>query len=206
MPDALVCFACVRVSGSFCVVSFVYRCTTTRLNKRRHDLTGVGLDDSTEGRNGSGDGLLAEKSKDPQHRKTAVVDLDQQTPLLLLVGALGGELEGIEQIERGGLAVGDVLEGRVLAGLSPLGVVRPVVVVAELGVPLQEPDKGDDLYLGGDREGVPLLGGGKIGGGVGESPEGEAPGKDKVGLDAVPDKGGHCDAAVPGEDGTERIE
>ena len=66
----------------------------------------------------------------------------------------------------------------------------------QLGVQLQEPDEEHDLELDRQGEGVPLVGGGEGRRGEGLPGEGVGPGEDEVGLDAVPDEGGHGHAAV----------
>lgn len=163
--------------------------------KGRHDLSGVWLNNTGKDWDGSGYGLLREEAKDAKHGQSPVVDfLDESLGLVFLRSVLG-DLEGIVQVERD--IVRDVVKGRVLAGLSTLGVVGSVAIVAQLRVPLEETDKSDDLDLGGHGKGIPLFGRGQIDAWWGVSSKG-GPREDKVGLDDVSNKGGHSDAAVPG--------
>ena len=57
----------------------------------------------------------------------------------------------------------NIVESGVSTWLSSLGVVDLTTVVVKFRVPFQETDKEDDLDLGGERKGIPLLGRRKVG-------------------------------------------
>ena len=132
------------------------------------------------------------------YSKTAIVDLHQQTTLLLLGRHLLGEAESIVQVQDEVHIVTEVLEGRVVAGTSAPHVVLPGVVAAAAAlVPqLQQADDENDLPARGAGQGIPLRLGAEVRAREGIAGEGVRPGEDEVGLDAVSDERGHGDAAV----------
>ena len=165
-------------------------------------VSAVWLDDFTEQRDGSGDGLLQQKSENTKHGQSTVVDfLDESSGLVLLTSVLA-EVEWIIKVEGDG--VGDrrseLGEGTGLSALHVVGLVDIRVRDArgQLAVDLQEPDDGDDLVLRFDRKGGPLLGRGQFGAGEWGSIQFHGPRPMEVGLNAVSNKGGHRNTSVPG--------
>jgi hypothetical protein len=117
-------------------------------HERGHDLTIIRLNNSTEDRDGSGDGLFAQESEDTKLSKTAVVDLGTEAGLLLISAHVLAELEGIEKVEGDGM-------GNSIRATDEVGVVTGpstshVVLVGgsgELTPELKETDEREDLPL-----------------------------------------------------------
>mmetsp|Transcript_27089 Transcript_27089/g.64496 ORF Transcript_27089/g.64496 Transcript_27089/m.64496 type:complete len:245 (+) Transcript_27089:200-934(+) len=129
-----------------------YICRSVVHLEGHHDLAGVRQDEAVEEGHGAGHLLRGEESHDADHGEAAVVDLHQQTLLLLLGRHVLGEAGGV--VERGDLVQRDVLEVGEVARAAALH----VMLAAELTPPLEEADKGDDLALALKGHGVPLLG------------------------------------------------
>ena len=154
---------------------------------------------TVEERNGSWDSLGAKEAKDTKLCKTSIVDLSPQSLLLGLFGHALVESKGVVKALEGN-GVGDGIEGGVLARDASLGVVSKTRLNSATGgqfaVKFKETNEENDLNTGGEGEGIPLLGGRKVGGGEGSAVHGHGPGEVDVGLHAVADEGGHGDTAV----------
>merc|ERR1719282_1790777 len=120
----------------------------------RHDISVVGNRDIVQRGDASRDRISRQEPEDTKHGKSAIVDLHQEALVLLLLGHLLGEAEGVVQVQHPVDVVAEVLEGRVVARTAPPHVVLPLRVAAAALVPeLEEPDHGDDLPAGRAREG-----------------------------------------------------
>ena len=154
---------------------------------------------TVEERNGSWDSLGAKEAKDTKLCKTSIVDLGPQSLLLGLLGHALVESKGVVKALEGD-GVGDGIESGVLARDASLGVVSKTRLHSATGgqfaVKFKEANEENDLNAGGEGEGIPLLGGRKVGGGEGSAVHGHGPGEVDVGLHAVADEGGHGDTAV----------
>jgi len=95
-----------------------------------HDIAVVVRDDPLEGGYGSLDRPLRDEAEDPEHGEAAVVDLHDESLLLLLGGHLGAT-EGLVKVER---TTRDVLgvEGGEVSDLTPAHVVRSGLALAPL--------------------------------------------------------------------------
>merc|ERR1719378_1012551 len=140
-----------------------------------------------------------DEAEDAEHREAAVVHLGEQRLLLALGRELGGEAEGVPQVERHRVRE-LVLERREVARLAAAHVVLLAVGAereARLREELEEADRAEDLELGRRRERVPLVGRAARRRDVGERDDGRVGVKveeralqvpreaDAVGLDAV---------------------
>merc|ERR1719158_1641769 len=114
--------------------------------ERRHDVSIVGNRDIVQRGDASRDRVGRQEPEDTKHGKPAIVDLHQEALVLLLLGHLLGEAEGVVQVQHPVDVVAEALEGRVVARASAPHVVLPLRVAAAALVPeLEEPDHGDDL-------------------------------------------------------------
>ena len=163
--------------------------------ERDHRVSAVRGGNTAEKRNTAGDLVGRKEGKDSKHGKTSVVDLGHKAAGLGLLRHVLAEAKGIVQVQDGVDTVTELGERRVLAGLAALGVVGKLTASA-LVPKLEHGNDKEDLPLGADRDGVPLGLGGEVSRGVGSSGKGLGPREDKVGLDAVSDKGSHGDTAV----------
>mmetsp|Transcript_17436 Transcript_17436/g.48326 ORF Transcript_17436/g.48326 Transcript_17436/m.48326 type:complete len:270 (+) Transcript_17436:150-959(+) len=163
-----------------------------------HDLSCVWLDNAVQKWHRSWDGLLAQESEDTQHGEASVVGLGNQSALLLLLGLVLRKVEWIVQVEWD--LVWDGVEGWEGTWLAALGVVELSAVAAlvggQLGVPFQESDEGDDLDLGGEWKGIPLLWWREVGAWHGDAARGQWPWEDEVGLHAVSNECCHGNTSV----------
>merc|ERR1719387_3404400 len=97
---------------------------------------------------------LREDRHDAEHRRAAVVDLDEAAARLLLLRLLREDVERLVEVEEDLRAV--ALDRRVVARLAARGrVVRHVA--GDLAVRLEHADEGEDLELADHRDVVPLL-------------------------------------------------
>mmetsp|Transcript_28060 Transcript_28060/g.64237 ORF Transcript_28060/g.64237 Transcript_28060/m.64237 type:complete len:231 (-) Transcript_28060:159-851(-) len=163
------------------------------IDKRRHGLSIIMLDDAGKSWHRSRGGLFRKETKNTDHGKTAVVDLRDKPGLLLLLRHIFGKSKGIVEVERHivrhalrPLEVGEV------AGFAA----RHVVLSSELAPPFEEEDDAEDLGLSVIGDGVPE--GGRVGDvGEGGSVELHGPGEvDAVGGGYVANEGEHGDAAM----------
>merc|ERR1719183_133778 len=127
----------------------------------RHDLASVRLHANTvEARDDEALGR-GDEAEDADHGEPAVVDLGEERLLLTLGGHLGGEAEGIPQVERHRVREA-ALEGREIAGLAAAHVVLLAIELeggGSLGPHLEEADHAENLELGrgGERGYFPSL-------------------------------------------------
>ena len=166
-----------------------------------NQVTAVWLDNTTEQRNGSGDGLLQQKSENTQHGQSSVVDFDDKSSGLGVLASVLAESERIVKVERNSVGDGGS-ELRELTWLSSSHVVINLDVGVrdargKLAVDLQESNDGDDLVLGFDGKGSPLFRRRKIRARPWGSVELHGPREVEVGLDAVSNEGGHGNTSVP---------
>jgi len=71
------------------------------LGEGGHHLTRVGGDQTRQGGDGAGDGRLAQEADDADLRQAAVVDLDEASPGLSLLGPVLGLAKGVWIRNRG---------------------------------------------------------------------------------------------------------
>jgi len=123
---------------------------------RRHALAAVRRNLSRQSWDGAWHLGLRDEGHDAKLRETAVVELDQQTALLLLGGLVLREAKGVEEVEgRVANLRADRREGRERARLATLHV---VLVHCALAPELEESDEEENLPLGVGGKGIPLGG------------------------------------------------
>jgi hypothetical protein len=165
-----------------------------------NQVTSVGLDNSTQGRDTSGHGLFAQETEKTKHGQSSIVNFRLQSLSLGSLGLVLGQTKGVKQIERNGVGNGSSEFGE-LSWLSSLHVVRNGEFRVRkrrghLGVNFQESNEGKDLVLGFDGKGSPLFRRRKISGRPCGAVHLHGPGPDEVGLDAVPDEREHGNTSV----------
>mmetsp|Transcript_16187 Transcript_16187/g.25260 ORF Transcript_16187/g.25260 Transcript_16187/m.25260 type:complete len:257 (-) Transcript_16187:29-799(-) len=163
--------------------------------ERNHGVSRIGDGDSTKGGNRSRDGISAQEAEDSELCQTSVVDLLDETSLLLLSAHVLVEAEGVEEVEHEVHVITEEVERRVLSGLTSGHVVGHLSATA-LVPKLEHGDDEEDLPLGANRDGIPLLLRAEVRAGVGGTGEGLGPGEDNVGLDNVPNEGSHGNTSV----------
>lgn len=146
----------------------------------------VALYNVRQHRDGSRNSLCCDKSENTNHCQSAVVDLDLESSGLGFLALVLGESKRIEEVKR----------DRVGNTVLQWGESTNLVGLVDVGVPLEESNKSNDLGLGREGEGVPLGRRGEIRGRHHVSLGGECPGEDKVALDNVSNKGGHGNTSV----------
>jgi len=163
-------------------------------------VTVVGLDDFSEQRDGSGDGLLQQESENTKHRQSTVVDFRDESSGLVLLTSVLAEVEGIVKLEGDG--VGDCRsefwEGTGFSASHVMGLVDIWVrhTGGQFAVDLQESDDSDDLVLRFDWKGGPLLRRGQFRAWEWASIESHGPRPVEVGLNAVSNEGSHGNTSV----------
>lgn len=157
-----------------------------------HWFTGVWSDKSLKKRNRSLNLLLGKESDDSDLCQSAIVQLRDESLLLLLCTGVGRETKGVEKaVERHG--VGDQIGLREFGELS-WDTTTHVVCSGGLTEEFQESNEKDDLPLGGLWHGIPLFGRGKTI--EGDIASNGWPGEKEVGLDTVSNEGSHGNTSV----------
>ena len=105
------------------------------------------------------------------------------------------ETERVEEVEHEVHVLAEEVERRVLSGLTSSHVVRHLSATA-LVPEFEHGDDEEDLPLGANRDGIPLLLRAEVRAGVGGTGHGLGPREDNVGLDDVSDEGSHGNTAV----------
>mmetsp|Transcript_10485 Transcript_10485/g.15873 ORF Transcript_10485/g.15873 Transcript_10485/m.15873 type:complete len:290 (-) Transcript_10485:64-933(-) len=126
--------------------------------KRRHNLSIVRNGNALQKRNRSLNGIGTEESKDSKHGKTPVVDLGQETTILLLLAHPLVVSKWIIKIKDEVNLVTEKLERRVLSWLASLHVVLSLSLLSSgCFIPnLKGSEYDDNLPLGCGRDSIPL--------------------------------------------------
>lgn len=171
----------------YCATTLRYSALQVRLRLEGSPVVSVvGLDNVRQHGDGSGHRFRRQKSHDTNHGQSSIVDFRLQALGLLFGADVLGRSKGIKEIVWN--RVGKLsLEGGEFSNL---------VRLVDPQEPLEESNESNDLCLRGKGEGVPLGRRGKVGSGHHVSLGGQGPWEDKVGLDAVSNKGGHGDTSV----------
>ena len=166
--------------------------------ERSHDVSVVVLGNTVEERDGTIHLVSSHESHNSDHGETAIVDLGDESRVLLLLAPVLAETKGIIEVEGDRVdGVAEEVEGRESARHSAAHVVGLAIVGSRLFTPeLEEANNDEDLPLGGLRNSIPLGLGRKVSAGKRISSGSHGPGPVHITLHDVSNESEHSYASV----------